>query len=143
MPQEPTPQTWQQEPQGAPSLASTYVHLDAETSAQLIPVDDSFWDELIAGERRELERGRLVTQFDFSSDWSSWEMHPNGDELVILLEGDAELLLELPQGVVRTRLRTPGEFVRVPRGAWHTAHTHVHCSMVFVTAGAGTQHRPA
>lgn len=126
----------------APTLSSTYVHLDAEAGAQLIPVHDSFWEELSSGQRPELERGRLVTQFDFSSDWQNWEMHPEGDELVILLQGDAELVFELPGGITRVRLSAPGEFVRVPRGTWHTAQTRQHCSMVFITAGAGTRQRP-
>jgi mannose-6-phosphate isomerase-like protein (cupin superfamily) len=125
----------------ARSLSSTYVHLPDETRASLVPVSDTFWDELGSGDRPLLERGRLVTQFDFSSDWPNWERHPFGDELVVLLSGSAELLLDLPSGTSRTRLKAPGEFVLVPRDTWHTAHTREACSMLFITHGPGTEHR--
>jgi mannose-6-phosphate isomerase-like protein (cupin superfamily) len=125
----------------APSLSSTYVHLPDETSASVVPVSDTFWDELSSGDRPALEHGRLVTQFDFSSDWPNWERHPFGDELVILLSGSAELLLELPSGTSRTRMSAPGEFVVVPRDTWHTARTDKECSMIFITHGPGTDHR--
>lgn len=126
----------------APSLASTYVHLSDETSASLVPVSDGFWEDLESGQRPALERGRLVTQFDFSADWPNWERHPAGDELVILLSGSAEFVIELELGTTRTRLSAPGDFALVPRGAWHTARTHEPCSLLFVTHGPGTEHRP-
>jgi mannose-6-phosphate isomerase-like protein (cupin superfamily) len=125
----------------AHSLSSTYVHLPDESSASLVPVSETFWDELSSGDRPMLERGRLVTQFDFSSDWPNWERHPAGDELIVLLSGSAELVLDLPSGKSRTRLHTPGEFVVVPRDTWHTAQTNVACSMLFITHGPDTEHR--
>lgn len=127
----------------APSLTSTYVHLADETSVSLVPASETFWDEVVSGEYPGLARGRLVTQFDFSSDWPRWERHPAGDELVILLSGRAELVLELAGGTTRTRLSNPGEFVVVPRNTWHTARTREACSLLFITHGAGTDHRPA
>ena len=42
------------------SLASTYVHMPDDRRALGIAVDDSFWPQLIAGGRPELERGRLA-----------------------------------------------------------------------------------
>jgi hypothetical protein len=62
---------------------------------------------------------------------------------VILLRGQAQLLLEQSDRVERVRLTEPGQFVSVPRGIWHTVHTEGPCSMLFVTAGRGTEHRPA
>ena len=40
-------------------------------------------------------------------------------------------------------LPEPGAYVLVPRGTWHTAKTSTRCRMLFVTAGEGTEHRPA
>jgi mannose-6-phosphate isomerase-like protein (cupin superfamily) len=125
----------------APALSTTYVHLPDEISANPVPVSDTFWDELASGDRPALERGRLVTQFDFSSNWPNWERHAFGDELVILLSGSAELLLDLPSGTSRTRMSAPGEFVLVPRDTWHTARTDKECSMLFITHCPGTEHR--
>jgi hypothetical protein len=36
-----------------------------------------------------------------------------------------------------------GDFVFVPQGTWHTAKTSVSTVMLFITAGEGTQGRPA
>lgn len=83
----------------------------------------------------------LVSEFTFDSDWSVWEMHPEGDELVYVLEGHATLVLELPDGVREVEIRDRGAVV-VPRGVWHTAKVHAPTRSLHLTRGAGTQHRP-
>ena len=40
------------------------------------------------------------------------------------------------------QLNTPGEFVMVPRGVWHTARIATRASMLFITPGEGTENRP-
>jgi mannose-6-phosphate isomerase-like protein (cupin superfamily) len=85
----------------------------------------------------------MIMQFEFDANWTSWEMHPKGDEIGILLFGDAELVMEREGKIETVRLRTPGEMVRIPSGVWHTARVASPTSMVFVTPGAGTQHRDA
>ena len=95
------------------------------------------------GEDPAVEQGRLVSCFEFSENWTSWERHPHGDELVLLLQGRARLLLETTAGIEHVSLTEPGQFVSIPRGTWHTAHTDAPCSMLFITPGRGTEHRPA
>jgi quercetin dioxygenase-like cupin family protein len=70
-------------------------------------------------------------------------MHPNGDEIVCLLEGRVTFVLERHGREERLELAEPGAYVLVPRGTWHTAKTSTRCRMLFITAGEGTQHRPA
>lgn len=36
---------------------------------------------------------QLVSCHSFSEDWSNWEIHPNGDEVVMLLSGKVTLVL--------------------------------------------------
>jgi quercetin dioxygenase-like cupin family protein len=79
--------------------------------------------------------------FSFESSWDTWEMHPNGDELVLCVAGSIVLHQEL-DGVTTTVEQQPGEYVVNPPGAWHTADVDAPCTAVFVTAGAGTQIRP-
>ncbi|MBW4517685.1 MAG: hypothetical protein KME11_20975 [Timaviella obliquedivisa GSE-PSE-MK23-08B] len=38
-------------------------------------------------------------------------------------------------------LNTPGDYVLVPRGIWHTAKVHSSSSLAFITPGEGTQCR--
>ena len=42
--------------------------------------------------------GRLVALFRFDAPWTSWEMHPAGDEVVCCIQGHMTLHQELPDG---------------------------------------------
>ena len=121
------------------NLETTYVHLRVDRRSTLLPVTETFWRDLDG--RRDLDPGQLVMGFSFSADWPTWEMHPAGDEVVTLLSGEATLVLQHPEGAQRVQLSTPGDFVVVPRGVWHTAQTTVPCRMLFVTPGEGTENR--
>ena len=85
--------------------------------------------------------GRLVSMHTFDESWTSWEMHPLGDEAVICTAGEITLHQELPDGVKKTTLRA-GEYAINPRGVWHTADVSGRATALFITAGIGTEHRP-
>lgn len=85
--------------------------------------------------------GRLVSQYTFTESWTSWEMHPAGDEVVICTHGELVLVQELADGrVVETPLAA-GEYAINPPGVWHTADVTDGATAIFITAGEGTQHR--
>lgn len=84
--------------------------------------------------------GRLVSMFTFDTSWDSWEMHPHGHELVLCTSGCMTLIQELDGKHVRTTLR-PGEYAINAPGVWHTADVQTSATAVFITAGAGTDHR--
>ena len=121
----------------------TFVHLGHDGSAVPLQVTETFWPDLVAGKYDHLGPGRLVTFFEFESDWDTWEMHPQGEELVCLFSGSMDFVLERPEGNVRVELREPGAFLLVPRGTWHTARVHAPSRALLVTPGEGTQHRSA
>lgn len=123
------------------SLLSTYLHLTDDGTASAVPVTPDFWSELMSGDRSELEAGRMIMQFEFKENWTSWEMHPAGEEIGILLWGDVELVLERESGPEVVRMNRAGDTVVIPRGVWHTARVSAPASMLFVTPGAGTRHR--
>ncbi len=131
------------QPIPASSLQSTYAQLRDDLSVAAVPVTDRFWSDLAGGRRPELDEGRLVLLLHHTQSWTTWEMHPAGDELVILQGGEADLRLELDGGEVSVALRKPGDFVRVPRGVWHTARIDRPTALLFITPGRGTQTRPA
>ena len=126
---------------GPSFVHSTYVHLLEGGAASAIEVDERFWPDLMAGARPELNHGRLMTGFAFAAPWTTWEMHPDGEEVVLLLSGAATFTLELAEGPRAIALAEAGQFIIVPRGVWHTADTDRATSMLFITAGAGTKHR--
>ena len=119
---------------------TTYVTLGSDGKATRLPGGDAFWT-LPEAEMAALGHGWLVSEFAFGADWPNWEMHPNGDELVYLLAGSVDLMLEQPQGVAVLAMRGTGAVV-VPRGIWHTAKVLLPSRMLHVTLGAGTQTRP-
>jgi uncharacterized membrane protein/uncharacterized cupin superfamily protein len=127
-------------------LATTYLHIEGSSAA---PVDGGaqFWDALLAGRgtaRHESIRsgGWLVTSTPYLFTWPTWEMHPNGDEIVSCVAGLVDLRLELPDGETVVQL-APGRTVVVPAGIWHTATVLDAGSCIHITAGKGTEVRPA
>jgi hypothetical protein len=119
---------------------STYVQLSADGISSLLPGGPEFWS---LPEEKMVAVGAewLVSEYEFTSDWPTWEMHPNGDEFVYLLSGALELLLEEAEGTRSLSLVGTGAIV-VPRGVWHTAKVHAPSRVLHVTLGAGTQTRP-
>lgn len=127
----------------ARGVLDAFVHLLDDGRCATLPVDASFWTSVGAGERPELDAGRLVGAMAFDAPWSGWERHPAGDEWILLLSGAADLVVETPDGERVTRLAEPGDHVVVPAGAWHTARTDRPTRLLFATPGRGTEHRPA
>lgn len=123
-------------------ILSSYLHFRDGAEAEVVPVSASFWEELARGQRPELDEGRLMTAFTFSEPWTTWERHPAGDELVMLLSGAATLVLEVAGAEQAIELANPGAYVLVSRGTWHTARTSVETTLLFLTPGAGTEHKP-
>ena len=90
----------------------------------------------------DLDEGRIVSLFRFEGSWSSWEVHPAGDEVVCCLQGHMVLHQEFPDGSTRSHELGPGEYAINPRGAWHTADAEEPVVALFITAGKGTTHKP-
>ncbi len=102
-------------------------------------VDDEFWQTI--DRRPELQGGRLVGTFHNARDWDIWEMHPAGDEVVCLLSGAVDVVLDEPDGERVVELEA-GRTCIIPRGVWHRAIVREPGDTLHVTRGEGTQHRP-
>ncbi len=85
--------------------------------------------------------GRLVSMHTFSAPWDSWEMHPEGEELVVCVSGRITLIQEVGGGVNTVDLE-PGEAIVNQPGVWHTADVEGEATALFITAGIGTEVRP-
>lgn len=86
------------------------------------------------------KEARLVSMHTFAEPWTSWEMHPEGSEVVLCTAGTITLVQEIDGAEVRTTLQA-GEYAINPPGVWHTADVQETATAVFITAGIGTQHR--
>ena len=73
--------------------------------------------------------------------WTTWERHPAGDEVLVTLTGHQTLIQDIDGAHHRIELRA-GQAAINPRGVWHTADVHEPSSVLFITPGRGTEHRP-
>jgi mannose-6-phosphate isomerase-like protein (cupin superfamily) len=121
------------------TLDSTYVNLRPDDRATTLKIGPRFWANV--EKRTDLNSGRLVGTTPQKADWPIWERHPGGDEILILLSGELEMVLETRTGTRRTRLKGGQAFV-VPRNTWHRALVKKPGKLMFITPGAGTEHRP-
>jgi len=85
--------------------------------------------------------GRLVSQHSFDTPWTSWEMHPAGEEVVVCLAGEFTLIQQQEDKFCAVTLGA-GEYAINPRGVWHTADVTGSSTALFITAGLGTEVRP-
>ncbi len=86
--------------------------------------------------------GRLVAMHTFTESWDSWEVHPTGHEVVLCVAGSTTLHQELASGEERAVTLSAGEYAINEPGTWHTADVESSATVVFITSGEGTQHRP-
>ena len=120
------------------NLFGTFIVLGPDQSATPMPVTGTIYQEL--DQRFGGFKGHvLVAMHSFQSDWPTWEIHPHGDEVVTLVSGAAEFILDVKGTRKHVKLGRPGEFVIVPRGTWHTAKIATPTTMLFVTPGEGTE----
>ena len=128
----------------SPKLSENPIHLGLGAS---VVVQPEFTGEMEwyagYGARHGAEgtEGRLVSMHSFSESWDVWEVHPLGSEVVLCVAGAIELVQELDGAEVTTTL-TDGEYAINEPGVWHTANVTDTATCVFITAGAGTEHKP-
>jgi mannose-6-phosphate isomerase-like protein (cupin superfamily) len=120
-------------------LENTYLLLDGSGGVKATPGGEAFWrgvaDNPDAG-------GTLVVVSAGDGDWTTWEMHPAGDEVLVLLNGSLAMIFEHPDGRTTRHGVAPGGTLIVPAGVWHRAVDQKAVRMLFITFGAGTRHRP-
>jgi quercetin dioxygenase-like cupin family protein len=128
----------------APRLEERFIHLGLGARAVAEPPFTGMeWYEGY-GERHAADgpEGRLVSQYTFTESWTSWELHPAGEEVVICTAGALVLVQEHPDGRRETVALAAGDYAINPRGVWHTADIAVSATAIFITAGESTRHRP-
>lgn len=85
--------------------------------------------------------GRLVMIETTPKDWPAWERHTEGDEIVIVLEGEGEFLQEIGDETKRAVFGPGSTFIN-PAGVWHTANVRKPMRAIYLTPCPGTKHRP-
>ena len=135
-------------PKGVVDLGNTPVHLgtgDGNRSSA-IPIesfgfDGPSFEKYIEQYCSSENPGRLVMVETTPADWQFWECHPEGDEVVIVLEGKAIFIQEIDGKELRMVVG-PGSTVINPAGVFHTADVESPMKAIYITPCPGTRHRP-
>ena len=88
--------------------------------------DSDHWFTTLASYR---DGGMFVAHYAGTSEW---ERHPNGDEIVLVVEGATTLIL-LVDGKEHENQLTANEFLIVPQGVWHRFETPAGVKVLSVT----------
>jgi uncharacterized cupin superfamily protein len=122
-----------------------FVHLGLGATTVPLPThtgDMAWYAEYGKAHGADGVEGRLVSMHTFTESWDTWEMHPQGSELVLCVAGSVSLTQEALDGTVSTVSIAAGQAVVNPPGVWHTADTvDGPTTVVFITAGVGTEIR--
>lgn len=121
------------------------IHLGLGVTSEIEPEFTGAMEWYLAyGERHESDgfEGRLVSMYTFSAPWESWEVHPNGSEVVLCVAGSITLRQEKADGTKATVTLDAGQYAINEPGTWHTADVDGEATAVFITSGLGTEHRP-
>jgi mannose-6-phosphate isomerase-like protein (cupin superfamily) len=121
-------------------LLGTFVHLPADDGgARPRAWTPEFWRTLrVAEGDRVVGAKHGATPADFHPD--EWEMHPAGEELLCLLTGAIDVILDEPGGERTVALRA-GQACIVPRGVWHRLILREPGDLLFVTPPHATRLR--
>jgi oxalate decarboxylase/phosphoglucose isomerase-like protein (cupin superfamily) len=130
-------------------LFGSHLHLDARGDALLIKDSGEFWGALMSADLRRPEIARvanepgyLVAAFHMHEDTAHWERHPAGDEVICVMSGRVDFVLDEPQGERVIALQGRQSCV-VPKGVWHRIVVREPSDVLFITFGLGTEHKSA
>tara|TARA_B100001179_G_C18520996_1_gene372801 strand:+ start:468 stop:866 length:399 start_codon:yes stop_codon:yes gene_type:complete len=125
-------------------LSENPIHLGLGATAKVQPpfTGMEWYEEYGQRNAADGAEGRLVSLHSFAESWESWEMHPNGHEVVVCTSGEITLTQEYPDGRVDQVTLGPGEYAINDPGVWHTADVESEATALFITSGEGTEHRP-
>ena len=124
-------------------LETTPIHLGLGARAHVEPAFTGMAWYADYGARHVADgaEGRLVSMHTFSESWTGWEMHPACDGVVLCTAGEMVLHQQARDGTVTTVRIGAGEYAINPPGVWHTADIVGEATVVFITAGMGTENR--
>lgn len=117
-----------------------FLDLTEDGHARPLEVNEEFWSGLKTGEIKV--DGSLVSAFHMEAGTGHWERHPRGDELLCLISGSVQVVLDVDGQDSHIPLNAERRCFVVPRGIWHRFTVDEPSLVLFVTPGEGTEHRP-
>ena len=106
------------------SLFDFPIHLGLGASAVSEPQFTGFewYNDYEKRHGDDLDEGRIVAMYRFDEPWTSWEVHPEGEEVVCCIQGRMTLHQELSDGTGQSHDLGPGDYAHgtrpMPTGLW-------------------------
>ena len=122
------------------NLKEVFAVIKPDQSVEKIKVSPTIYQQLDEN-FDHFKSHQLVAIHEFSDDWGSWEVHPKGDEIVVLLSGEATFVLDVDGQHQEITLSKQGDYGVVPKNTWHTAKVNTPTTVLFITPGEGTDHK--
>ncbi len=129
-------------------LAATPIHLsgihqDADPAVVLetFKFDQASFEQYIQRYCSDESPGRIVMIESSPADWTSWERHTEGEEIVVVLSGAGEFIQDI-DGVHQRVPLLAGTAIINPPGIWHTADITAPLTALYITPCPGTEHKP-
>jgi mannose-6-phosphate isomerase-like protein (cupin superfamily) len=117
-------------------LETKFVHLENNGNINGLLVNEKFWSK----GSTHLQSGRLMGVMNLDAGPSHWEVHPDGDELLYLLSGSMDVVLE-SDGKNSAITLTGSSSCIVPKNTWHQTIANGPCTLLFITPSKDTHHR--
>jgi mannose-6-phosphate isomerase-like protein (cupin superfamily) len=122
-------------------LADTCIYLAPDGSMRPCTKTAAFFRS--AGTNAELAKGRVLALFEVRTPrdvhYPAWEMHPEGDELLMLASG--ALAVEFRDGDTHRTTPLPSRSALiVPAGLWHRLIVHEPSVLIAITPRHNTVH---
>ena len=125
-------------------ISSTPIHLgDADTAIVLrdFTFDGESFMSYVDEHTSDNAPGRLMMIETSPADWSTWECHPQGAEIVHVLEGSGTFYQQVQEEEVAIPFQ-PGATLINPPGVWHTADVTEPMRAIYITPCPDTDHKP-
>lgn len=122
------------------NIAQEFVVLSPQKNASVETCDAGLYQRLEQN-YGAFKGHELISCHEFDSAWDSWEIHPAGDEIVVLIAGSITFVLKIGDEEHQTHLDAVGSFLIVPKDTWHTAKNANNAKVLFITPGEGTQNK--
>ena len=100
--------------------------------------DATTGEDAEAATRNVAKIGNLTLGVMSYTGQTPWERHPDGDELLLVLDGELEVTALTDEGPVKRTLRAGEAFV-CPQGLWHRQNAEKSVSMLYGTPTATSE----
>ena len=124
-------------------LAKTPIHLQGSEALAVnnFNFDGPSFEAYVDTYCSESEPGQMMMIEITPEDWTTWECHPQGAEIVHILQGQGVFIQQDGANEIRIPIQ-PGSTIINPPGVWHTADIVEPVKAIYLTPCPGTQHKP-